>query len=216
MKTDADLRRDVEDELAWDPQIESSAVGVAVRDGVVTLSGHLNTFAEKFAIERALRRVTGVRAVALELDIRLAPDHRRSDTDIAAAARESLKWSALVPGEHVRVTVDKGRVRLGGEVEWDYQRRGAEQAVRALVGVVGVGNAITIRPKIAPADLQRRISEAFARQVDRELKHLQIEVDGSTVTLRGTVNSWREREAAQGVAWHAPGVRAVINELEVA
>jgi len=215
MKTDANLKRDVQDELAWDPQVKSTAVGVAVKDGVVTLTGHLDTFAEKFAIERVLRRVHGVRAIALELDVKLAPDHQRSDSDIAASAQEALRWSSLVPGERVRVTVDKGWVMLEGEVEWDYQRRGAEKAVRPLIGVVGVSNGITIRPKIAPVDLERRIAQAFARQVDREMKHMQVLVDGSTVTLRGKVNSWHERDAAQGVDWQAPGVRAVINELEV-
>ncbi|MEP7295253.1 MAG: BON domain-containing protein [Burkholderiales bacterium] len=215
MKTDANLKRDVQDELAWDPQVKSTAVGVAVKDGVVTLTGHLDTFGEKLAIERALRRVHGVRAIALELDVKLSPDHHRSDSDIAASAQEALMWSSMVPGERVCVTVEQGWVMLEGEVEWDYQRRGAEKAVRPLIGVVGVSNGITIKAKIAPVDLERRIAQAFARQVDREMKHMQVLVDGSTVTLRGKVNSWHERDAAQGVAWQAPGVRAVINELEV-
>ena len=147
MKTDANLKRFVQDELAWDPQVKSTAVGVVVKDGVVTLTGHLDTFAEK-----------------------LAPDH---------------------------------------------QRRGSEKAVRPLIGAVGVSNGIKIKSKLAPIDLERRIAQAFARQVDREMKHLQVLVDGSTVTLRVTVNSRHERDAAQGVARQTPGVHAVINELEV-
>ena len=215
MKTDSDLKRDVQAELSWDPAVKSTQIGVAVKDGVVTLTGHLETYAEKHAAERALRRVGGVRAIALELDVRLSPEHQRSDTDIANAAEQALKWNTLVPVDQVRVTVDQGWITLQGEVEWDYQRRSVERALRPLTGVVGISDEITIRPKVAQANLQARIAEALKRQVEREVKHLDIKVDGSTVTLRGTVHSWRERDAAQGVAWAAPGVRAVINELRI-
>ena len=215
MKTDADLKRDVQAELAWDPAVRSTQIGVAVKDGVVTLTGYLETYAEKYAAERALRRVSGVKAIALELDVRLSPEHRRSDTDIATAAEQALKWNTLVPVERIRITVDKGWISLQGEVEWDYQRRSVEKAIRPLMGVLGISNEITIKPKVTPTDLQARIGDALKRQVEREVKHLDIKVDGSTVTLRGTVNSWHERDAAQGIAWAAPGVRAVINELRI-
>ena len=215
MKTDADLKRDVEDELAWDPSIGSTAIGVAVKDGVVTLTGHIATYAEKYAAQKALRRVAGVKAIALELDVRLSPEHRRSDTDIAVAAEQSLKWDTVVP-DQVRLTVDKGWVTLQGEVEWDYQRRSAEKAVRSLMGVVGVSNEITLRERVVTkGDLQTRITDALKRQVEREVKSIDIDIRGSTVTLRGRVNSWHERDAAQGVAWSAPGVRVVINDLHV-
>jgi osmotically-inducible protein OsmY len=215
MKTDADLKRDVQAELAWDPAVRSTQVGVAVKDGVVTLTGHLETYAEKYAAERALRRVSGVKAIALELDVRLSPEHRRSDTDIATAAEQALKWNTLVPVDQIRITVDKGWITLQGEVEWDYQRRSVEKAIRPLMGVVGISNEIAIKPKVTPTDLQARIADALKRQVEREVKHLDIKVDGSTVTLRGSVNSWHERDAAQGIVWSAPGVRAVINELRI-
>ncbi|HJV63222.1 MAG TPA: BON domain-containing protein [Albitalea sp.] len=215
MKTDADLKRDVEAELAWDPAVTSSAVGVVVKDGIVTLTGHLNTFAEKYAIERALRRVAGVKAIALELDVKLSPEHRRSDTEIAASCEQALRWNTLVPLDKVRLTVDKGWVTLQGEVDWDYQRRSVEKAVRPLMGVVGISNDMTIKPRVTPGNVQQRIAEALKRQAEREAKHMEVKVDGTTVTLRGTVNSWHERDAAQGVAWSAPGVRAVINELQV-
>jgi len=215
MKTDADLKRDIEAELAWDPAVRSTQIGVAVKDGVVSLTGHLETYAEKHAAERALRRVAGVKAIALELDVRLSPEHRRSDTDIATAAEQALKWSTLVPVDLIRITVDKGWIILQGEVEWDYQRRSVEKAIRPLMGVVGISNEITIKPRITPTNLQARIAEALKRQVDREVKHLDIKVDGGTVTLKGNVNSWHERDAAQGIAWSAPGVRAVINELRI-
>jgi len=215
MKTDADLKRDVQSELAWDPAVRSTQIGVAAKDGVVTLTGHLETYAEKHAAERALRRVSGVKAIALELDVRLSPEHRRSDTDIATAAEQALKWNTLVPVDRVRITVDKGWITLQGELEWDYQRRSVEKVIRPLMGVLGISNEIVIKPKVTPTDLQARIAEALKRQVEREVKHLDIKVDGSTVTLRGTVNSWHERDAAQGIAWSAPGVRAVINDLKI-
>jgi osmotically-inducible protein OsmY len=190
---------------------------VAVQDGVVTLTGHIETHAEKYAAAKAVRRVAGVKAIALELDVRLSPEHRRSDTDIAIAAEQSLKWSTLVP-DLVRLTVDKGWITLQGEVEWDYQRRSAENAVRSLMGVVGVSNDITLKPRereVSKGDLQTRIGDALKRQVEREVRNIDIDIRGSTVTLRGRVNSWHERDAAQGVAWSAPGVRVVINELHV-
>ena len=215
MKTDVELKKDVTAELAWDPAVKSTAIGVAVKDGVVTLSGHLETFAEKHAAERALRRVAGVKAVALELDVKLSLDHKRSDTDIAAGAEGALKWNTLVPLEGIRLTVDHGWVTLQGEVEWDYQRRGAEKAIRPLMGVVGISNEITLRASAKVADLSRKIQEALTRQAIREAKHIQVDVDGTTVKLSGTVHSWQERDAAQGVAWSAPGVLAVIDELRV-
>lgn len=216
MKSDADLKKDVVDELAWDPAVNASAVGVAVRDGVVTLSGHLDTYAEKAAVERVLKRVAGVKAIALELDVRLAPGHVRSDTDIARAAEQALGWNSMVPANKVRVIVDRGWVTLQGQLEWDYQRQSAEKAVRALVGVVGLSNEIAIAPRAAPADVTRRIREALTRQAQREVKHLDVRVNGGTVTLQGQVHSWHERNAAQGAAWSAPGVVQVINELTIA
>jgi osmotically-inducible protein OsmY len=215
MKTDADLKRDVTAELAWDPAVRETGIGVAVKDGVVKLTGHIETFAEKYAASRAVQRVNGVRAVALELDVKLAPDHKRSDTDIAASAEQALKWNTAVPLEAIRLTVDHGWVTLRGELEWDYQRRSAEKAIRPLIGVVGISNEITLRTRPQLADLSRKIEEALTRQAIREAKHIQVAIDGNTVKLTGTVNSWHEREAAQGVAWSAPGVRFVVNELRV-
>ena len=215
MKTDADLKKDVTAELAWDPAVKSTAIGVAVKDGVVTLTGHLETFADKHAAARALRRVAGVKAIALELDVKLSLDHKRSDTDIAASAEEALQWNTLVPLERIRLTVDHGWVTLQGEVEWDYQRHSAEKAIRPLMGVVGISNEVTLRAGPKAANLSHKIEEALARQALREAKHIQVGVNGTTVTLSGKVHSWQERDAAQGVAWSAPGVHAVINELHV-
>ena len=215
VKTDADLKRDVTAELAWDPAVRSTAIGVAVKDGVVTLTGHLDTFAEKHAASRALRRVAGVQAIALELDVKLTPGHKRSDTDIAASAEEALKWNTLVPVESIRLTVDHGWVTLQGDVEWDYQRRSVEKAIRTLMGVVGISNEITLRAGAKAAGLSSKIQEALTRQATREAKRIQVDVSGTTVKLSGTVHSWQERDAAQGVAWSAPGVRVVVDELRV-
>ena len=215
MKTDSDLKKDVTAELAWDPTVKSIAIGVAVKDGVVTLSGHLETFADKHAATRALRRVAGVKAIALELDVKLSLDHKRSDTDIAAGAERPLQWNTPVPREKIRLTVDHGWVALQSEIEWDYQRHSAEKAIRPLMGVVGISNEVTLRTRPKAANLSHKIEEALTRQALREAKHIQVDVDGTTVKLCGTVHSWQERDAAQGVAWSAPGVHAVINELRV-
>lgn len=153
MKTDADIKRDVEAELAWDPAIKASGIGVAVKDGVVSLGGHLETYSEKWAVEKALRRVQGVKAIALELDVRLSPDHVRSDTDIAQAAETALKWHTLVPVDAVRLTVDNGWITLQGDLDWDFQRKSVEKAVRHLKGVVGVSNEVTLRFRPAPTGI---------------------------------------------------------------
>ncbi|WP_062364895.1 BON domain-containing protein [Variovorax paradoxus] len=215
MKTDAQLRDDIQAELAWDPSFKASDVGVAVKDGVVTLSGHLANFAEKHAIERAVQRVHGVKAMAVEVSVRLPFDHERTDADVAIAAERALEWHVLVPEGRIRPMVEKGWLTLNGEVDWDYQRRAAETAVRSLMGVRGVSNLVRVTPKVSPADVEKKIHDALARQAEREAKHLAITVTGSQVTLRGRVHSWAERNAVQGAAWAAPGVSLVVNDLVV-
>jgi osmotically-inducible protein OsmY len=215
MKTDAQLKKDVTAELEWDPSINASHVGVAAADGVVTLTGHLGTFAEKYAIERAVQRVEGVKAIALELDVKLEPGHKRSDSEIAGAVQSALSWHALVPAERIQAKVEKGWVTLKGEVDWEYQRQNAEKAVRPLTGVVGVSNLLTLKPSVTPAKVADRIRDAMARHAEREAKHIEVMVSGSAVTLRGTVDSWAERNAAFGAAWSAPGVLSVVNEVKV-
>lgn len=215
MKTDHQLKQDVTAELAWDPAIQADAVGVAVKDGIVTISGHMATYAEKRAIEKALRRVSGVKAIALELDVKLSALHKRNDTELAEAIENALMWNSLVPADKVRVTVENGWVSLSGELDWDYQRTSVEKAVRPLIGVIGVSNEITLKPRATPADVTSRIEDALKRQAEREAKRVQVAISGTTVTLRGTVHSWQERDAASGAAWAAPGVRAVINDLRI-
>lgn len=215
MKTDAQLKTDVTNELEWDPAINATHVGVAVTGGVVTLTGHLETFAEKYAIERAVGRVEGVKAVAIELDVKLAPGHKRSDSEIAEAAETAFKWHSLIPGDRIQVKVEKGRVTLAGELDWAYQRTAAEKAVRSLTGVVGVINNLRLKPSVAPANISNRIRDALARHAEREARNIEVIVSGSTATLRGRVDSLAEREAAQGAAWAAPGISLVVNDLTV-
>lgn len=214
-KTDSALKVQVVDELAWDAAIKEAGIGVAVKDGVVTLTGHLDTYAEKEAAVRAVRRVAGVKAIAVEIDVKLSPSHQRSDTDIAQSIEVALKWNTAIPADSVRVTVDHGWVTLQGEVDWNFQRVSAENAVRPLMGVVGISNELKLKPKAKVADLSRRIEDALRRQALREAQQIHITVSGDTVKLTGTVHSWQERQAAQGVAWSAPGVRSVVNELQV-
>lgn len=215
MKTDAQLKADISNELQWDPAVDATHIGVAVKDGVVTLTGHLDTYAEKFAVERAVQRVEGVRALAIELDVKLAPGHRRSDSEIAEAIEHTLRWNVAIPHERIRIQVEKGWVSLAGDVDWEFQRRSAERAVRQLTGVVGVSNGIAIKAAMAQGDVSTRIRQALSRHAERQARHIEVSISGSTVTLRGHVDSWPEREAAQGAAWSAPGVSLVVNELRV-
>lgn len=215
MKTDTQLKADVTDELAWDPAINAAAVGVAVKDGVVTLSGELTTFAEKHAVERAVRRVAGVRGLAIDLDVKLAPEHKRTDAEIAEAAIAAMRWHSMVPDERVKVQVEDGWVTLTGELDWGYQYASAEQAVRPLTGVRGVTNEITIKPRVNAKDLGSEISAALTRQAQREANHINVEVEGGVVTLSGKVHSMAEHEAALGTAFAARGVSRVIDHLRV-
>jgi osmotically-inducible protein OsmY len=216
MKTDLQLKKDIQAELEWDPSIKAAPVGVAVKDGVVVLTGHLDTYAERSAVQKAVQRVQGVHAVALELDVRLDPNHLRGDAEIAAAAETALRWHALVPHDRIQVTVEKGWASLKGEVDWQYQREAAEKAIRNLTGLIGLSNNITLKQVTTPTDVGARIRTALIRQAVDEAKSISVEVKGSTVTLNGKVHSWAERSAAYTAAWSVPGVSTVLNELKVA
>lgn len=215
MKTDAQLRADVMDELVWDPAVKASHIGVMVNDGVVTLTGHLDTFAEKHAVEHAVRRVAGVRGIAMELDVKLAPAHRRSDSEIAQAAADTLRLNPLVPSGKVQVEVENGWVTLSGEVDWGYQFSSAEQCVRPLEGVRGLFNEITVKARVRSDDIARQITAALKRHAEREARHIGIEVEGGVVTLSGKVDSVAEHDAAIGVAFSTHGVSHVVDRLHV-
>jgi osmotically-inducible protein OsmY len=215
MKTDIQIKTDVNAELLWDPEVDATSVGVAVRDGIVTLSGTVDTYARKHAVERAARRIAGVRGIAVDLEVRLSPGHARTDAEIAQAAVHALRWHSLVPDDKVKVVVENGWVTLSGEVDWGYQSASAEQAVRPLIGVKGVGNEIRLKQRASPAQIQADLSAAFGRHAQRQADHVSVEVDGGVVTLRGTVDSLAEHDAAIGTAYSAKGVTRVIDRIEV-
>ena len=215
MKIDMQLKTEVIDELAWDPAINATGIGVMVNDGVVTLTGHLDSFAEKHAIEKAVRRVAGVRGIALELDVKLSAEHKRSDSEIAQAAVSALRLNSLVPVGKVRVEVEGGWVTLTGEQDWSYQIARVEQSIRPLAGVRGLSNRITIKPRASGQDIGAQITAALTRQAMREARHLTVEVEGGVVTLSGHVHSLAEREAAVGAAFSARGVSRVVDKLHV-
>ena len=215
MRSDAQLRSDVQAELDWDPALKSASVGVTANDGVVTLSGHVASHAQKYAAERAAQRVKGVKALAIEITVKLPASDQRTDADIALAVERGLEWSALVPTDRVKPLVEDGWVTLNGEVEWEYQRKAAETAVRNLMGVTGVSNLIKMTPKVVPSDIEKRLHDALVRQADQEAERIEIGVSGSQVNLRGEVHSWAEFNAVQRAAWAAPGVTSVINNLVI-
>ncbi|MDQ1439696.1 MAG: hypothetical protein QOK43_3325 [Acidimicrobiaceae bacterium] len=213
MKSDMELRRDVEQQLEWEPSIDGRRIGVTVVDGIVTLTGVVGSYSEKWKAERVVERLAGVRGIAN--DIVVEPTAERNDTDIAKAAVDALKWNVLVPSDRIKVKVENGWVRLTGEVNWDYQRRAAERAVRDLPGVKGITNLIAVVPGVAPEQVKKKIEEALTREALLDAKGIEVDVSGSTVTLRGTVRSWAERREAEMAAWSAPGVSEVRNQISV-
>jgi osmotically-inducible protein OsmY len=217
MKTDMQLQRDVIEELAWQPNVREAEIGVAVKNGVVTLSGFVDTYAQKYAAARAAERIHGVRAVADDLSVKLPKSFVRSDTDVAHAAVSALKWDVEVPDNRIQVLVDDGWVSLDGGVDWQFQRSAAEKAVRYLTGVKGVINRIVVnQPKVSAYEVNKRIEEALKRSAAFEADRISVDAKDGKVTLRGTVRSWAEREDAERAAWAAPGVSEVDDEIAVA
>jgi osmotically-inducible protein OsmY len=208
------LRSDVEQELTWAPCVNASEIGVAVKDGVVELTGYVKTYAEKLAAERATMRVANVRALANEIKVKLPASGERTDEDIARMARSTLDWNASIP-DTVRVEVSDGWITLRGSVEWLYQKDEAERAVRNLIGVKGITNAITLKPTTTPTGTKAKIEEALKRSAEVDEGRIQVETDADKVTLRGTVQTLAERMAAERIASAAPGVIRVENLLAV-
>jgi len=215
MKSDVQIKADVEEELAWDPVVEEAHVGVSVRDGVVELTGALGSHAEKVAAERAALRVSGVQGVALAIRVSPRPGFERADADIVQACQHALAWHSQVPEGAVKVQVEKGHVTLSGEVDWAYQRKAAETAVWHLMGVVAVVNEVRVKPRAVAADIRAGIQRALERQADQEARRIDVRVDGTCVALAGRVRTWAEREAAFAAAMAAPGVSEVVDEIVV-
>jgi osmotically-inducible protein OsmY len=214
--TDLEIKKAVESELNFEPSINAAEIGVAVKDGTVTLSGHTQSYWEKIASERAAERVNGVKAVVNEIEVRLPISSERTDEDIARAAVNALEWSVLVPGNRVKVKVSKGWVTLEGTVDWQFQRSAAEKAVRKLIGVQGVSNLITIKPQVSKTAVKAEIENALKRSAELDAEKIKVDTEGDKVILRGTVHSWYEREEAERAAWRAPGVRIVEDDIAVA
>lgn len=213
---DADLRQLVEEELEFEPSIDAADIGVAVEEGVVTLTGHVPTYAQKRTAERVVAGVKGVRGIAQEIEVRPAGSNPTADDEIAKRALNTLKWNTSIPQDAVKVSVSKGWVTLRGEVEWYYQREKAEQILRDLSGVTGVSNNLVIKPKVSVTDVRERIEKALKRTAELEASSIRVVVADGTVTLDGKVHSLAERNAAERAAWAAPGVRNVQDHLHVA
>ncbi len=217
MKIDSDtrLQHNVLAELEWDPSVDASQIGVAAKEGVVTLTGAVTRFADKMTAERVAKRVYSVRAVANDISVKLPGGTERSDTDIAAAAVTALKWDATVPDDRIKLTVRNGHLTLDGDVEWWYQKDAAEHAVRNLTGVRGVTNDIKVKARTKPADIKDKIEAAFRRSAEIDARRVTVETHDGKVILHGCVRSWAEREEAQHAAAAAPGVTAVDNLISV-
>ncbi|MGN6192448.1 MAG: BON domain-containing protein [Rhodanobacteraceae bacterium] len=216
MKTDKELQRDVTAELNWDPSVDSGRIDVEVQAGIATLTGLVNSYAQKCSAQTAAWRVSGVEGVIADLEVELPSNDWRSDRDIAKAAHNVLAWNTSIPPRRVKVAVKHGWLVLSGNVEWEYQSRAAESAMRNLVGIKGLVNLIEIKPRIEPRDVTRQIEAALRRRSFRRAKTISVVVNGGTVTLCGQLDSPSERNATRLAAWRAPGVRNVIDQTTIA
>jgi osmotically-inducible protein OsmY len=215
MKNDTQIQKDVMEELRWEPFLSASEIGVAVKNGIVTLSGKVDTYSKKLLAERATKRVGGVKAVAEDIQVGISPAFRKTDTEIAEAVLNALKWHTAVQEEKIKIKVEDGNVKLEGEVEWEYQRSNAKMAIENLAGVRSVINLITVKPKVTPADIQQKISSAFHRSATVDATKITAEVNGGRIVLRGKVRSIAEKEDAETAAWSAPGISSVDSRLEI-
>jgi len=215
-RADEQIHREVLAELKWEPRVVPNEIGVAVKDGIVTLTGHVDSYTKRWAAEDAAHRVRGVKAVANDIEVRLASTAMRTDADIAAAAVRALEWDASLSIDKLDVTVSKGWVTLRGEVEWQYKKEDAERVVRRLMGVTGVTNLIVVKPRATPSELKQKIEQALVRSAETNAQRITVEVDGSKVILKGTVRSYAEKRVAAHAAWSAPGVTSVDDRITIA
>ena len=215
MRSDRDIERDVKDELQWDPDLDATDIAISVKDSVVTLAGYVKSYTDKYEAEAAAKRVAGVKAVANDIEVRMPSVDERPDPDIARDAVAAIKSQLPISSEHIKVVVKNGWVTLEGQVEWQYQKNTAETAVRRIKGVKGVSNLIQLKPRAEPSEIKKKIQEAFRRNAEVDANRIMVEANGSEVVLKGTVRSWIEREEAERVAWSAPGVTKVVDQIVV-
>jgi osmotically-inducible protein OsmY len=215
MRSDENVKRDVEQELRWDPDIDATDVAVTVHNGVVTLTGFVRSYSQKYQAETDAKRVAGVVAVANDLEVRLPTADQRPDPEIARDAVAAIRNELPYSWEQIKVVVKNGWVTLEGDVEWNYQRERAETAVRRVKGVKGISNLIKLRPKVEASEVKKKIEEALKRIAELDANSIVVEANGSEVVLRGTVRSWAERQEAERAAWAAPGVTKVDNRVVI-
>jgi osmotically-inducible protein OsmY len=215
MKSDSEIERDVRDELKWDPDLHAEDIAISVKNGVVTLAGFTPSYTDRLEAETATKRVAGVHAVANDIQVRLPAIHQRPDPDIARDAVAALKAELPISHDRIKVIVKDGWISLEGTAEWQYQKTAADAAVRKVKGVKGVTNIITVKPKVQPSEIKRKIQEAFKRSAEVDADRITVEANGSEVILKGTVRSWIEREEAERVAWSAPGITKVEDRIVV-
>lgn len=216
MKTDIQLQHDVIAELKWDTSINAALIGVTVNDGVVTLTGRVDKYSEKWAAEYAALKVPGVKAIAIEIDVTLPNDSARDDSDIARTAETVIEWTTNWPKDHVQVMVENGWVTITGELDFAYQKESASNAVINLMGVKGISNQITIKPSLTSNSVKSDIQAALKRRALTDSQEIMVSVDGSSVTLSGMVHSWSERDMVKDLVWNTQGVTAVNNNISVA
>lgn len=214
--SDNALRQNIIDELEFDPSIDAANIGVAVDDGVVTLTGHVATYMQKIAAEDVVRRVKGVKGIAQEIEVRLFGSHRTADDEIVKRVLDLIRWNTVIPEGAVLVEVQSGWVTLTGKVEWQYQKTAVTDSIKGLAGVVGITNTLEVNPRASSFDVRKRIEDALKRYAEVEANAIKINVQDGKVTLEGKVNAWSERRAAERAAWSAPGVRIVEDNITVA
>lgn len=215
MKTDENLQADVMEELRWEPTLHASQIGVAVKEGIVTLTGEVKSYVARTATERAAKRVQGVKAVVQEVGVKPGGGKQHSDEQIAHAIVQWLEWHSEIPQDLIDVTVQDGRVTLEGEVAWHFQRKAAVRSAESVLGVKGVNNHIRVKPGVEKVDVKNKIRNALKRSALVEAQQIKVETKGNQVVLKGKVHSWTERKEAEEAAWSAPGVTSVENDLVV-